>query len=346
MIVGFLYGEDIHHLDHLAPLCSLLDISLVVNDEKIFKLAKDFYPNLSVVFVRTVEISAFFLEKVKVIISCLAKPYLNLIFFPYTDVFKKQIKTIWCPHGNSDKGLKSTYFEALSNETCILIYGRKMLEVLKAKKIIGPEIEVIEVGNYRKNYYQKYTSEYQNLIEKYLPTLKNLSNKYLYAPTWEDSENNSSIPFYFEKISNLLKTKETLFIKLHPNTLKKDDLKLNQVIWELEKNHQVHFIQDFPPIYPLLANINAYFGDFSSIGYDALSFKMPMGFLLPEGKTIDDSELFKCGTIFLQNKIVENLSAETIFEKAELFISIQNKLYEYNFSNNENWKENLLKACL
>ena len=346
MIVGFLYGEDIHHLDHLAPLCSLLNISLVVNDEKIFRFAKNFYPNLSVLHINTFEISNFFLENVKVIISCLARPYLNLIFFPQTDIFKKQIKTIWCPHGNSDKGLKSTYFEALSNERCIIVYGSKMLDLLKTKKIINPNIDVIEVGNYRKKYYQKHISEYQDLLDKHLPSLKNLDNKYLYAPTWEDSESNSSVPLYFEKISNLLKANETLFIKLHPNTLKKDDLKLNQVIWELEKNHQVHFIQDFPPIYPILDNINAYLGDFSSIGYDALSFKIPMGFLLPVGKTIDDSELFRCGTIFSKDRTIKSLSYEDILENAMSFTSAQNELYEYNFSNNKNWEKRLLEACL
>ena len=345
MIAGLLYGEDIHHLDHLAPLCSLLGAPLIVNDEKIFSLANSLYPNLSVSHINTFEISSFFLENTKVIISCLAKPYLDLIFFPYSDIFKKKIKTIWCPHGNSDKGLKSTYFEALSNETCILIYGKKLLEVLKAKKIITPSIKVIEVGNYRKEYYQKHLSKYQSLLEKHLPSLKEGNNKYLYAPTWEDAENNSSIPLFFEKISNLLKTKETLFIKLHPNTLKKDDLKLNKVIWELEENHQIHFIQDFPPIYPVLDNINAYFGDFSSIGYDALSFKMPMGFLLPTSKKINDSALFKCGATLSNSTSLGISHFENIFKKAKSFISTQNKLYKYNFSHNENWQENLLQAC-
>jgi len=345
MIVGLLYGEDIHHLDHLAPLCSLLNVPLIVNDEKIYALSKIFYPNLSVSLVNTFEVGYYLLENAKLIISCLAKSYLELIFFPYSDLFKKKVKTIWCPHGNSDKGLKSIYFEALVNETCILVYGEKMLDVLKAKKITSPNMKVIKIGNYRKRYYEKHIFHYQNLVEKHLPSLKEDKKKYLYAPTWEDDESNSSVPLFFEKVAKLLKISEILFIKLHPNTLKKEDLKLQKIIWELEENPQVHFIRDFPPIYPILDNISAYLGDFSSIGYDALSFKIPMGFLLPSGKTVENSKLFSCGITFSSKISANNTYLEKIFKNAKSFTSMQDELYQYNFSDNENLKEDLLQAC-
>ena len=90
---------------------------------------------------------------------------------------------------------------------------------------------------------------------------------------------------------------------------------------------------------------NAYFGDFSSIGYDALSFKLPMGFLLPTNKKINDSALFKCGATLSHSTSLGISHFENIFKKTKFFIPTQNELYEYNFSHNENWKEDLLQAC-
>ncbi len=104
----------------------------------------------------------------------------------------------------------------------------------------------------------------------------------LYAPTWQDGGGKSSFP----RICPLLKTapKEfTLLLKLHPHLY----LQFPEEIAEMKAQipEHVHVIEDFPPIYPLLARVNLYIGDLSSIGYDFLSFKRPMLFLEPSELT-------------------------------------------------------------
>ena len=31
---GLIYGPDLHHLDHLAPICSLMNIPLIVTEKR------------------------------------------------------------------------------------------------------------------------------------------------------------------------------------------------------------------------------------------------------------------------------------------------------------------------
>jgi teichoic acid glycerol-phosphate primase len=344
MIAALLYGNDLHHLDHLAPLCSLLEIPLIVCDDNIFDLAKKFYPKLNLIYLETTKISTYFLDNVKYMISCLTKPYLKLIFFPYEADLKKKILPIWCPHGNSDKGLKTDYFNPLKNESCLLVYGMKMFDILKQKNLLTSNLKIIQIGNYRRTYYNLHYNEYQTLIKDEFVKLKNQNNKYLYAPTWEDSENNSSVPLYLKNITKTIKENEHLFIKLHPNTLKKDDFYLHKIFWELEHNDQVTLIENFPLIYPLLDNIDLFLGDFSSIGYDVLSFKKPMGFLLPPNKKTQDSNLFQCGVNFSNFQDNKNHLSD-LLESPHKFEEEKAKLYNYTYARNPNWKNELFKLC-
>jgi hypothetical protein len=45
---GLVYGLDLHHLDHVAAICHLLDIPLIVTEEQVSSLAQIYYPDLSV----------------------------------------------------------------------------------------------------------------------------------------------------------------------------------------------------------------------------------------------------------------------------------------------------------
>ena len=45
---ALIYGEDVHYLDHLAPLCCLLEMPLIVSEPSVAALAQTFYPNIQV----------------------------------------------------------------------------------------------------------------------------------------------------------------------------------------------------------------------------------------------------------------------------------------------------------
>ncbi|MDN3506128.1 MAG: CDP-glycerol glycerophosphotransferase family protein [Simkaniaceae bacterium] len=298
---GLIYGPEFHHLDHLAPLCSLMAIPLILSDEKLVAQAKQFYPDLEVLHCASPDQIALHFDT---LIYSTPRVLFEEVFFFAQEMQKKRIKTIWCPHGNSDKGRHSPFMEALEEEELILTYGPRIEEFLKEK---GVDVPTQRVGNYRLAYFEKHRAFYEKLFAP-------KKNAILYAPTWQDQEQNSSFPDLWP---HLLEAPENLYVKLHPNLY----LQFPEEIEKL-KAAGVQFIEDFPPIYPLLAQIDLFIGDLSSIGYDFLAFKKPMILLM-------DSELTKAGR-FVAKENYKNLFA--ICKEELKKTPPENTLYEETFN--------------
>ncbi len=184
----------------------------------------------------------------------------------------------WLPHGNSDKGWKTPFFEALQSEIC-LVYGQKMIDFLKLK---NPKVKTISIGNFRRRYFQMHRGFYQKRIEEEIAAHLTQRNKnYLYAPTWEDSEGNGSFWKVFPALFDALPSNCNLLVKIHPNTRRRFEIELEALQGRYNCPNLL-FLPEFPPIYPLLDISSAYIGDMSSIGYDFLSFDKPLFFIHPE----------------------------------------------------------------
>jgi hypothetical protein len=255
---GFIFDHSPHYLDHLAPFCALMDWPLIVCDDAIAELCKKYYPQ-----VKLIESDFFKLDLPPCIVSCYPKPMIQAalgIFRPYAG------KVLWLPHGLSDKGWKSPFFEALKEEDFLLVYGQRMRDVLEAKNVSIPQISV---GNFREEFYKKNKSFYDAFIP-------GTSRFILYAPTWEDSEDNGTLWTVLPKLAEAEFLRENLRIKLHPNTERKYERQLDKL------KNQFTFIENMPPVHPLLNRADAYIGDMSSIGYDFLSYNKPLYFLRKE----------------------------------------------------------------
>ncbi len=265
---GLIYGPEFHHLDHLAPLCSLLEIPLILTDPEITTQAQTFYPNLNILHWGPHQAPEKLLSQFDTIFYSIPRILFEEIFFFAQALHQKRIRTIWCPHGNSDKGRDSPFMEGLKEEEHLLTYGPRIEAFLKEKGITAP---MTRIGNYRLAYYEKHKAFYDNLVPKKSgPTL-------LYAPTWQDQEENSSFPTLWP---HLLKTPShlSLIIKLHPNLYHQFPEEIETLREKAPKN--VTLLENFSPIYPILAQADLYIGDKSSIGYDFLAFKKPMLFLI------------------------------------------------------------------
>ena len=201
---GIIFDDSPHYVDHLAPFCALRNWPLIVCEPSIAALCHAFYPNLKVV-----ETSLFDVQSLPpMVVSCSTKAALNDAF-PWLN---GSYKMAWLPHGQSDKGFKTPYFEALSKEDLLLIYGRRMADVLHQKNVLIP---TETVGNFRLQYFRTHTQFYEKLLNKTFGKERFL----LYAPTWEDAERNGSfweaIPYLTKEMPSHVK----LAIKPHPNTL-------------------------------------------------------------------------------------------------------------------------------
>ena len=321
--IGLLLHKDNHHLDHLAPLCSLLNIPLATDSEIIFNNGKIFYPDLKIFIKKTHLLAPFIMDHFDSVISSISTPLLNIFFFPYQDIKAKKITYIWCPHGYSDKGQNSLFFEALNNEDVLLYYGSQMLKSFEKKIKNLDKNKLLLIGNYRKKYFDQHHLFYQQILSSKLCFSKKNNLTLLYAPTWNDSEDSSSVDLYLSYIIKTLPSEWNLMIKLHPNTLKKASSHLITLLNETQTKPNIICINTIPTILPLLSITDVFISDMSSIGYDFLSFKKPMFFLPnPLCKSALTSPLFQCGYIikndhypYLFSTIKKNLKPNPKLEK-------------------------------
>ncbi len=319
-IAALIYGNQKHYLDHLAPLASLLGIPLVVTDFEIEHLAKRYYPDLNLLYFDPVEMVKQVVLQFEIVISCLPKDLFDSLFFITETLHQKHLISVWCPHGNSDKGHSSYFMEGLSKEKRAFVYGGKMIDFLKEKGAFEQLEELFILGNYRYEYYLRHIEFYQKILNEKLP-LNRKRRTLLYAPTWNDSENSSSFERAHSLLINSVPKDWNLIIKPHPH------LKCS-----LESSKEnVIILEDFPPIYPLLQSIDVYLGDMSSIGYDFLTFRRPLFFYNSQNRNPNEDPglyLTRCGTIIDAN--------ENPFERIDeidpvSFLKIQDRVYNEVF---------------
>ncbi len=338
--VGLIYGSSLHHLDHIGVICILLGIPLIVTEEKIGQIATKNYPELVVFTVSPVEVSLKITKEYDIVISSLPQAMINQIFFLAENVERKKILSIWCPHGNSDKGHLSKFMEALKEEKIVLAYGSKMIDFLKDKGSFSNLYKCIEVGNFRYQYYQRMKPFYDRLIDdEIFNHLPSRNPTILYAPTWGDSENSSTFFAALPRLAESLPNHYNLIVKLHPNMILQEEPRVNHLIWNYETKENLLFLTELPMIYPLLNKIDTYIGDMSSIGYDFLFFNRPMFFLSSDGRHSRKEKAFylhRCGETVMEKdfgnifKIIAKNSQESLTE-------VRKEAYNYTFSKRFSW---------
>ncbi len=286
---GLLYGPLEHHLDHIAPFCSLARIPLVITDEEIAEQARLYYPNLNILEWNCLEAPFKIVERFESLYCTIARPFYDELFFIAEKTLNKKLQTFWLPHGNSDKGHHVPLLEALKDENTLLVYGPKMIDFLKLKGISKP---YIETGNFRLEYYRRHRSFYQKMIDPWCPPGAKII---LYAPSWEDGETSTSFFKETKLLISHIPSGFCLWIKPHPNLEK--DIRTEQLALQYSQHPQVKFLRHFAPIYPILEKTDIYLGDMSSIGYDFLAFNRPMFFFNPNKRPLNDPGLFlhRCG---------------------------------------------------
>ena len=329
------------YLDHLGVLSSILEIPLLVTEEETFLAAKKFYPQACVTLKLPGEISHEFLashfdtvfQSGRFFASEL-KPLLDLLY-------KRKLRIVFCPHGNSHKGHS---FTSHPQQDISLVYGQHMEDLLKATGATKSISALITTGNYRLPFYQKHRFFYDSLaLETIGPFLDKKKQTILYAPSWEDGENSSSFFQEAEKLFAELQNYNVI-VKLHPFLEKFHPAKTHQIIEKYKKTKGLFFLSSFPSIYPLLSLCNIYFGDYSSIGYDALAFDLPLYFLRKSSLALDPIE--KAGILIPSGKCVGKFIEDTLQEDKH---KERKQVYEYAFGKDlslEEVKANLLKGLL
>lgn len=325
--VAILTGPDTH-LDHLGVLSSLLKIPLIVTEEKNLLAAQQFYPDLNAELKGLDELTLEYLAEhydaifeTGKFFAAEMRPMLELLL-------RKKMRFVFCPHGNSDKGhsLGDHVQQDIS-----LVYGQHLNDLLEhtgaAKKIS----HIVRTGNYRYPYYRRHQAFFDALAqERVFSHFHEDKPIILYAPTWSDKENPTSFFSAIDRLIDELAPTFHLLIKLHPFLIEDHPASVFQVMARYEKHPSALFLNDFPPIYPLLARAALYLGDYSSIGYDFLAFDRPLYFLNPR-KSATLSPLHACGLEIPTQGALKAFLAATLEETQHRFSEQRKKTYAYAF---------------
>lgn len=290
-------GRDSRLLDHIAVLGHLLDIPLILTEEKNYELTQKYYPKTRSIYVPNDEFSLFDLAKnCELFLQCTFWDQELISFFK--GLFP-HLRFAYCPHGNSDKGHQQKMMEGLLRQDIVFLYGNHMIERLKMQNLWENIPPYILTGNYRFSYYMQMKSFYDEIAYQEIFSKLNPNNPtILYAPTWNDEENSTSFFAQCKRLLEQLPKHYNLILKTHPLLEEMDPAKYYAALPEKKNEENFIHITEFPPIYPLLAKTDIYLGDLSSMGYDYLYFQRPMFFFNPLQNVTSDSPslyLHQCG---------------------------------------------------
>ncbi len=310
---AFNTGMDYHLLDHIAPLAEALKCPLFTTEELNFELAKRYYPQVKTHYVPDLELRLGEVAKnFDVLFECKYwQPHLKELF---ATLYQKKMHLVFCPHGQSDKGYEAPVLAPYALQDAVLVYGPLMLEMLSELRIDVPNYTV--VGNYRLEFYKKYRTFY----EPFLPKIDRSKKTLLYAPTWKDLDHSGSFFAQGVKVVSELPDEWNLIIKLHPLLKMRNPAEC--ALFEVDKPN-VWVLDEFPPVYPILALADCYLGDASSVGYDFLHFEKPLYFF----PVSSPKRLHACGTFLDVTKNIYRQMEENHLHKEK-----QRALYQSAFA--------------
>lgn len=319
------------HLDHLAIITEMMGIPLIIPDFATSELCKEFYPKIDSFYIPYDELTLDYLaENFDVIYEC-GKFWTVELLPLFEQFYKKKMRLVFCPHGNSDKGHSLNLSEIPLIQDISLVYGSQMKDQLKKTGALKHTRHLVETGNLRYLFYQKHKAHFDQLAEQKVFSHFNSSLPLiLYAPTWNTRESPTS---FFSSVAALIEEltpSYRLLIKLHPLLEENEPALYHRLIGKYEGLENLLFLTDFPPIYPLLEKTDLYIGDYSSIGYDFLLYDRPLYFITHKEKTL----LQQCGMTIEKPENIRKILDETVEKNRSALSEKRKKLYRYAFGEN------------
>lgn len=298
--IGIIPGYRPALIDHLIPLCALMEAPVLVTHPFMKCLIELYYPAIEVVLA----------EPEDGLLDEALKDYDLLLYVHYSrqvnDLFvfdeyvaRKRARSIMCLHGNPDKFQEIYWLENLADEDIVLAYGPQLVKLIEQKRI--PKTPLV-CGNYRLEYYHAHEA----FFDAKLP-FKKEKPLILYAPTWAANNRKIELRKYYtsflqvyQELFETLPDDFQLVVKLHPlhASIMYEEIQQIKAAYP-----QIYFLDDYPLVYPLLKHVDYFIGDYSSIGYDFLYFDRPLFFLGSLKKT----PLQDCGLTIHNAPIYETI---------------------------------------
>lgn len=284
--IGILPGPRGSYIDHIASLCQIMEIPLLCTDRAIGETVDIFYPQMSIFIEEAVDFS---LERVLkdydtfFYVDHHRLPQGAFKFFEY--FYRGNARSVCGLHGNSDKKRNLFWAERYADEDVVLLYGEHMVDFLKEKGVWDRFHRAVLTGNFRKEFYHQNKSFFDRRITPFLFP-KNNKKTLLYCPTWTSSNRRSDwrvdyTSFFdvYPFILDVIPDDYQVIVKLHPQLVLFFPTEIEEIKERYSDSEKILFLPEMPLIYPLLSSVDVYLGDYSSVGYDFLSFNRPMFFI-------------------------------------------------------------------
>lgn len=239
----------------------------------------------------------------------------------------------YLPHGNSDKDIGREGEYGLVIQDRMFVYGDQMYEILKEGGTLDYVSRIHFLGNYRYAFYTAHKTFFDSQFDAAFPKVaQSTKQAVLYAPTWDDDVNGSSFFQVGERVIKELKERFMVMIKLHPKLFGSKDGRALQLKKKYCNDPNVQFIDRYPPIYPVLNKTDIYLGDYSSVGYDFLTFDRPMYFIDSSRSTRSCQPLHSCGVLINPDKSISDQIENSLNENRIQYKNQRNNFYNFAFT--------------
>ncbi len=333
---AILTQNHIHQFDHIGVLSAYLNIPLIITEEDCLDICKKYYPMITPLSISSEQIDLSTLSESLDYLFSSSKYFERDLLSNLSLLGLKKIELPYLPHGNGEKAYSEGYVHPKIQSKLVLVYGKQMQEMHEARGTIEKDSQVTFLGNFRYHFYLENRAFYDAIVEEEIFSYLDPSKETIfYAPTWNDGENNGSFELC-EKLIEELHPHFNLIIKLHPLLLKQISGKIFQLIWKYRAIQTVRILENYPLIYPLLSRSDIYIGEFSSVGYDFLTFNRPLYFI---GNEHHKNRLHGCGITIPESENYASFILRTKEQNKNDYAKEREALYAYAFGHENRLEE-------
>lgn len=303
--IGINSGHRISFMDHIVPLCQIMGIPVLCTDPWISELIKLFYPPMELVYDEAEEYCLDHILKnydTLFYVDLYREPFRGFQFSEH--IYRGNARSVCGLHGNSDKKRNLFWAEKYADEDVILLYGQHMVDFLQEKGIWDRIPHPVITGNFRFEFYLQHKEFFDQKIAPFLFPQK-VRKTILYAPTWTSPNfksdwrvDYSSFFHVYPLVLDQIPEEYQILVKLHPRLVTLFPSEVEEIKNQYADSDQILFLNEIPLIYPLLEKVDIYLGDYSSVGYDFLTFNRPMFFFNESSRDPAEDKgvhLYQCG---------------------------------------------------
>jgi hypothetical protein len=333
-----------HHLEHLAPLCEMMDAIAVVRDTAGAEMARRLYPGLTVIIDGAWPPSCGLLAGTIYYSHLLSRERLRTVFNR-----RSPPRVVHCPHGVSEK--QQNWSATAAMQDIALVNGSLAYDQFEEWGVRDHLTTCLEIGNIRLEYYRRHQAFFDTIAADIIAD-EPAACTVLYAPTWVDGIGSSSFASIIETLIRRLPPTWRLIAKLHPH-LERQRGEVAAAEALVRPGQRVTFLRSHPLTWPWLTLADVYVGDMSSLAYDFLRFDKPMVLLNQLPSTLADarkSRLFQCGLVAAPSDYASifDLIDQSLQMDPGIFSNARRALYAYAYAQGVGWdlvRTRLQAAC-